>query len=124
MGEIKCRAKTHDNCYDGKPEEEIYEMPSGMKGDGTYTPFGVICDVCLPLVEPFASDIDRPAMERAIEHYHLNLDYVRKQDDLEALVVEAREARDRANPGAPSWLSADACLRMAEREIAARQQAC
>ncbi len=56
---IRCRSCCTDACYDGRPEDEVYE--EGMAGDGTFDGETVICDPCY-IME------GTPVMQPVVEH--------------------------------------------------------
>lgn len=116
---ISCRAHATEGCQDGTLEADVY-APDSMTDDGTWNGQTVICDVCLPIIEPFANDNDRPLCERAIEHYWSNRDWLEAHANPVELVEEARSQLGSASPGSPRHRSVVACLSMAEAEVARR----
>lgn len=49
---VRCRAKFHPECQDGKPEAEVYDEES-MEDDGTYDRVSntVVCTPCFLYIE-------------------------------------------------------------------------
>jgi hypothetical protein len=115
---IVCRARLGDQaCYHGRREDP--EQP--MDDDGTWDGRSVICDACYVALMPFTRSSQALADELpgAIAHYRDQLAFVREHDDVPALIEQAEE--ELSNAATPRWLSAGACLRMAQRELMRRE---
>jgi hypothetical protein len=116
--QIVCRARLGDQpCYHGRREDP--EQP--MDDDGTWDGRSVICDACYVALMPFTRSSQALADELpgAIAHYRDQLAFVREHDDVPALIEQAEE--ELSNAATPRWLSAGACLRMAQRELVRRE---
>lgn len=120
---IECRAKVVDDCLDGEPfERQMPDHEEGMREDGTFDGETIVCDPCYVALMPFTpSGVARnDELPAAIETYRTNLDYIRSCNDPEGELRDARRAVKASRIGSSRYVSAMACITMAEAEIERR----
>ncbi|WP_297775385.1 hypothetical protein [Mycobacterium sp.] len=130
---IRCRAKLDDvGCLDGEPLERQF----GQRGpdedalhpgeDGTFDGSTIVCDPCYIALMEFTPSGQGLLGElpEAIDVYRHNRAYLVDcdADGLAAAVQEAKDRAANARAGSVMHASANACVHMAQREIARREQ--
>ena len=49
---IRCRARVHERCYDGRPTEVQFDEDLPMSEDGTWDGETIVCDACYVALMP------------------------------------------------------------------------